>query len=159
MSYLARQNFLHQPNWLKPFFDAAYPELDSPSFGMDDAGNHTIGATRTWNLVTPPVVATDRRLAVHALTSQHPMLTTQPPSEYAWPRTDACAATGAIPRAAYVDGVARRTRPQRVPDLYYDPTPTNTYLGLGWKQMRGFQPAQPEPWRPECLAPLLYRDS
>ena len=160
MSYLARRHFLEETNWIRPFYEAAFPApsefggpnlgLDSPAFGVGPAGDYRIAGNQTWGLAYAAVATPDRAAAVHALTHEHPMLTTPPPA-YAWgPGDDR---TGLIDRSDYVDGMARRLLPKRPADLYFDPCSANTYLGLGWKQMRGFQPARPDGRH------LLYRDS
>lgn len=164
---LAREAFLHQPNWNKYFFDAAFPSpssypgpnmgLNSPAFRHDDHV-YTIGATRPLGLHIPEMSAVDRREAVHHLMHEHPMLTTPPPSEYVWGADTFCPSVGTIDMNDYIDGVPRRSRPPREANLYFNPCPANTFYGIGWKKMQGFSGPQPEYAQRGCLPPLLFMD-
>ena len=169
MAYAARESFLHEPNWIQWFYDAAFPApsqfagpnlgLDSPSMTMDPTTqNFLIGTNHTFSIENPGISTPDRRVAVHALTHEHPMLTTPPPSEYVWKKNN-CAEKGTIDLNDYVDGIRRRVAPQREADLWFNPCPTNTYMGMGWMENKGFTPSRPEPHAQGCLPPLLYTDT
>ena len=164
---LAREAFLHEPNWIKYFYRAAYPspsEFPGPNMGLDSPtmtttvnGDYVIGATRTFAMETPGVVTRDRRIAVNHLVHHHPMLTTPPPSEYVW-GPNPCPSTDIIDRSDYIDGLPRRVLPKRSPNLYFDPCPANTFYGLGWHKMKGFSEARPEVPDRGCLPPVFYMD-
>ena len=150
----ARHNFLHETNWIKPYFKAAFPPpsayggpnlgVNSPVFSMDVAGNYNISSGYTGDIRYPAVITPDRRVAAYALTHLHPMLTRPPPSMYEWGKNKTC------------DHIERDIgESDRAIDLYYDPCPANTTLGIGWKERWGFKKPPKRAIRAGCMPPLL----
>ena len=159
--YAAYKSSNAATNWNTWFYDAAYPNkqrgLGSPNMGMKANGEYEVAAEKVWSLHIPEATSKDRRAVVQFLSVEHPLLTVQPPSEYVW-GPNKCPTVGVILEDDFVPALRRRVVPKRERTLYYDPCPANTFYGLGWYAMPGFEPSQPEPTEEGCRAPLLYHD-
>ena len=87
MYQAARNSYLNDSNWIKYFYDAAYPPPSRyPSYNVglavppfSTSKEFIIGATDSWGLTTPVVRTWDRSVAVDQLIKMHPMLNTSPP--------------------------------------------------------------------------------
>ena len=162
MAFSQRAYFFGSSPWLEYFKNASELDqphgLSNPKFSYED-GKYKISSQQWWSKHTPALSTPDRRVAVNYIDTEYPALTSQPPSDYVWPKNGCQEEGKVINHAKFTQSVTRSIVPNRPTGLYFRSCPTNTYYDLGWYAMKGYRPPKPSPPAPGCLPSLLYRDT
>ena len=156
--HAAFQESFDNPSWIEWFkyaaFDSNTDAAEVPG-GMTDTGLYFLDGYRNGSIVSEPFVTPDLSVAMAELRTNHSL--SAPPAQWRKLPNPVCTGVATIDPDDYMDGIVRRDRPKRATDLYFDSCPTNTYYGMGWLQMRGYQPPRPTAAPPGCAPPWLYK--
>ena len=144
------------PSWIQWFKFAAFGQnSEQPTGGMTADGLYYLDPNRNGSIVTEAFSTPDLGIAMHELRTNHSLA--NPPIEWRKLPNPVCTGTTTIDPDDYVDGIVRRDKPKRKTGLYFESCPTNTYYGLGWLPMRGYQHPRPAPVPWGCAPPVFYQ--